>query len=283
MPIHDWTRVDAGIFHHFHQRWIAAICDVLNDGLLPNDYYALAEQFAGGRIPDVLTLRGQPTQGATDRSNEPRGPAVNQTRPKTKYVVEAEAYVQRKNVVTVRHVSDDRIVALVEIVSPGNKSGQLPFQDSLNKVFELLGARVHLLLIDLLPRTKRDPRGIHAAIWEAIIDEPVVSPKKLPLTLVAYEAGECTRGYYEPVAVGRPLPDMPLFLEYGWHVTIPLEETYVAAYAKVPARWRRVVEGRERNLPSEGELASAADSEVPLGSLQRLRDRHRSRNGIILG
>ena len=24
MPIHDWTRVDAGIFHHFHQRWIGA-------------------------------------------------------------------------------------------------------------------------------------------------------------------------------------------------------------------------------------------------------------------
>ena len=47
MPIHDWTRVPAGIFHHFHGRWIAAICDALNEGLLPGDYYALAEQVAG--------------------------------------------------------------------------------------------------------------------------------------------------------------------------------------------------------------------------------------------
>ncbi len=44
MPIHDWTRVDAGIFHHFHQRWIVAITDVLNQRLLPAEYDALAEQ-----------------------------------------------------------------------------------------------------------------------------------------------------------------------------------------------------------------------------------------------
>jgi hypothetical protein len=25
MPIHDWTKVDAGIFHAFHLHWIAAI------------------------------------------------------------------------------------------------------------------------------------------------------------------------------------------------------------------------------------------------------------------
>jgi hypothetical protein len=30
MPIHDWTRVDAGIFHHFHQSWIPEISRALN-------------------------------------------------------------------------------------------------------------------------------------------------------------------------------------------------------------------------------------------------------------
>ena len=29
MPIHDWTRADAGDFHHFHQRWISALTDDL--------------------------------------------------------------------------------------------------------------------------------------------------------------------------------------------------------------------------------------------------------------
>src|ERR687884_439463 len=30
MPVHDWTRVDAGIFHHFHHAWIAEISSALN-------------------------------------------------------------------------------------------------------------------------------------------------------------------------------------------------------------------------------------------------------------
>src|SRR5260370_29480989 len=57
MPIHDWTRVDAGIFHAFHHDWITDISRALNRGLLPAAYYALPEQIAGGLGPDVLTLR----------------------------------------------------------------------------------------------------------------------------------------------------------------------------------------------------------------------------------
>src|SRR5437660_1420004 len=62
MPVHDWGRVDANIFHHFHQCWTIAICDALNAGLLPTGFSALVEQHAGGLIHDVLALerRTQP-------------------------------------------------------------------------------------------------------------------------------------------------------------------------------------------------------------------------------
>ena len=73
MPVHDWSREFDGLFHDFHQRWIGAIRDILNERLLPDDFYALAEQVAGGPVPDVLTLErtnpgrpdltGTPTQG----------------------------------------------------------------------------------------------------------------------------------------------------------------------------------------------------------------------------
>ena len=29
MPVHDWTRVDAGIFHAFHHDWITDVRRVL--------------------------------------------------------------------------------------------------------------------------------------------------------------------------------------------------------------------------------------------------------------
>ena len=53
MPVHDWSQVDANVFHHFHQRWTIAICDTLNAGLLPPGFSALAEQHAAGLVPDV--------------------------------------------------------------------------------------------------------------------------------------------------------------------------------------------------------------------------------------
>ena len=68
MPMHDWTRVEAGIYHDFHHEWISEIKRALNRGLLPEDYYALAEQQAAGFGPDVLTLqsRGAEPYGAFD-------------------------------------------------------------------------------------------------------------------------------------------------------------------------------------------------------------------------
>jgi hypothetical protein len=50
MPVHDWRRVEAGIFHAFHVAWIPELQKVLNGGLLPEGFYALAEQHAGRSI-----------------------------------------------------------------------------------------------------------------------------------------------------------------------------------------------------------------------------------------
>lgn len=248
MPIHDWSCVDAGIFHAFHQRWIGTICDVLNEELLPEEYYALPEQWTGNRIPDVLALRARDRNGSPKQTNG-RGRATTvRERPKTTYVVEneTEAYLRRKNYVAVRHVSDDRVVAIVEVVSPGNKSSRHAFEEFIIKVLGLFRAQVNVLLIDLLPRTRQDPGGIHAAIWEAVAGKRVTIPRKLPLTLASYESRDTIRGYVEPVAVGQRLPEMPLFLEFGLHVLVPLEASYAAAYRTVPLRWRRVIDRSRR-------------------------------------
>src|SRR5262245_51572392 len=68
MPVHDWTRVSAGTFHAFHLTWIAEMQRVLNGGLLPEGYYALAEQVANQVIPDVLTLQDLDSGRGTSRT-----------------------------------------------------------------------------------------------------------------------------------------------------------------------------------------------------------------------
>ena len=47
--------------------------------------------------------------------------------------------------------------------------------------------------------------------------------------------------FVEPLAVGHPLPPMPLYLTPDGYVYVPLEETYQAAFAGVPDRYRRVL------------------------------------------
>src|SRR5262245_29034481 len=64
MPIHDWTRVEAGVFHHFHPGWVVAIGNALNGGRLPPGYMAMVEQVTGRPIPDVVTLQArEPGEG----------------------------------------------------------------------------------------------------------------------------------------------------------------------------------------------------------------------------
>src|SRR5437588_12565449 len=101
MPIHDWTRVSAGTFHHFHQRWIGAIGDALNTGLLPAGYFALAEQKTGGPEPDVITLR-LPEPPAPNPG--PGGMTVTAVPPKTPFRRESDAanYVRRDDRLTQR-------------------------------------------------------------------------------------------------------------------------------------------------------------------------------------
>jgi hypothetical protein len=246
MPVHDWTRVDAGIFHDFHHAWIEEIKRALNRGRLPEGYYALAEQFAAGFGPDVLTLQGDRNGdgGAGEAAPVSGGSGTLLAPPKLQPIAETdmEFYRRKQKVITVRHVSGDRVVAVVEIVSPGNKAARNPLRAFVQKAAELLEKGVHLLIIDLFPPSKRDPDGIHADIWEEITGQEYEAPADKRLTLAAYDAGNALRAYVLHTAVGQALPDMPLFLEPGQAVTVPLEATYNAAFAEVPRRWRRVLE-----------------------------------------
>jgi hypothetical protein len=236
MPVHDWTRVDAGIFHHFHNAWITNICSALNAGLLPPDYYALAEQIAGGLGPDVLTLR-TPANGAAPPDNPTGGVALATAPPRVSYRarLERDQYAAKANAIVIRHISNHQVVAMLEIVSPGNKSSRNGLRAFVRKAVETLQAGIHLLIVDLFPPGPRDPQGIHRAIWDEIEpDARFVLPAGEPLTLASYIGGPCPEALVDFAAVGQPLPERPLFLNYDIYVPVPLESTYRAAYEGVP-------------------------------------------------
>lgn len=244
MPMHDWTRVAAGIFHAFHHDWITEIGRALNNGLLPEDYYALPEQQAAGFGPDVLALQSPSADEGEAAGFSGNATTMVRTRPKSMFSAETdtEFYRRKKSSIVVRYVSGDRIVAMLEVVSPSNKVSRHALRAFVEKACELLEHRIHLLIVDPFPPSPRGPNGIHAAIWAEVEDKPFLLPENKPLTLVAYECGSTTRAHIEVLAVGDPLPDMPLFLEPDAHILVPLESTYQTAFAAMPRRWRIVLE-----------------------------------------
>lgn len=229
MPIHDWTRVGANRFHDFHQRWSIEISNVLNDGALPTGFFAMVEQITGGPEPDVVALELTPPR------DEVVGGRSVVTPPVATVVTRSQVlrYADRGNRVVVRH-PDGAVVAVIEIVSPGNKSSRDAIRTFARKAVAFLRAGIHLLVIDLFPPSRRDPQGIHKVIWDRIADVPFELPADKPLTLAAYEVSTEITGYIEPVAVGDVLPDMPVFLTAGLHVPCPLEAAYQTAWDKFP-------------------------------------------------
>lgn len=244
MPVHDWSRVDANTFHHFHQVWTVGICSALNAGLLPSGYSALVEQHAGGLVPNVLALQ---RRSRSNRSEEPRGGVLTSAQPKTSLVRQAKTVLAaRANRIAIRHRLGE-VVCMIEIVSPGNKSGRTPLRQFVEKTIHFLQQEIHVLVVDILQPTPRDPQGMYKVIWDEIDEEPFELPPDKPLTLAAYVAGDLladmeTTAYVELVGVGEVLPDMPAYLSRDGHVPVPLEATYQAAWATCPADFRELVE-----------------------------------------
>src|SRR3954452_20012649 len=117
MPIHDWTRVEAGDFPHFHQGGITYLANALNGGGLPPGYLALAEQVTGRPIPDVVALEAR-------RPPDDAGGVAVETAPPTAQVIsriEKVNYARRADRVVIRH-GRGKVVAIIEILSPGNKA-----------------------------------------------------------------------------------------------------------------------------------------------------------------
>lgn len=240
MPIHDWTRAEAGDFHHFHQRWISALTDALNVGGLPPGFMALAEQLTGRPIRDEVMLESRSSNASAGRLANASPPA-----PSARVIQKIERinYAKRADRVVIRH-GRGRVVAIIEILSPGNKDCRHAIRSLVEKAADILSQGIHLVVVDLFPPTPRDPRWIHQAIWDEFGEEPFDFLPERPLTVASYIGGDLPTTYVESVGVGDRLPDIPLFLTENDFVPCPLEATYEQTWAVFPAMLKQVVEPR---------------------------------------
>jgi hypothetical protein len=183
----------------------------LNKGGLPSDCYVLTSESA---LPPGRDL-----------------PALE----------EPELYALKACSAVIRRTSNHEVIAICEIVSPGNRRTQPALQSFVDKAVFILRSGIHLVVLDLFPPGPCDPQGIHRAIWDEISDNDFVLPADKPLALVSYIGGPVPEALIEPTAVGAALPEMPLFLTPEVYIRLPLEATYESAWENMPGYWRDVL------------------------------------------
>ena len=224
-------------FTTFIRRWIPLLADALNSGGLPPGFMALAEQVTGRPIPDVVTLQARSREAVQAELRSRRHP------PSARVIQKFERinYAKRADRVVIRH-GRGRVVAIIEIVSPGNKDSRYAIRSFVEKAADILNQGVHLVVVDLFPPSPRDPQGIHKAIWDEFGEEPFDFLPDKPLTVVSYIGGDLPTAYVESVGVGDRLPAIPLFLTEYDYVPCPLDATYDQAWRVFPAILKEVLE-----------------------------------------
>jgi hypothetical protein len=221
----------------------------LNAGILPKGVDALVEQRAGPMEADVLAIehRRRPPQSwnVGERGLATLGqPTTRIVRRTTR-----SFYADRANRIVIKHHLG-RTLAVIELVSPGNKDSRVALREFVEKTIDFLRSGIHVLVVDLFPPTPRDPCGIHKVIWDEISEEPFVFPEGKDRILASYNAGSERAAYVEPIGVGDDLPGMPLFLTSELHVAAPLETTYRATWDSSAEGLRLAVESGV--LPDQG-------------------------------
>jgi len=267
--MHDWSKVKPGTYHNFHQLWTSSITNQLNIGILPPGCFAMAEQIIGGPEPDVVALKLFKDPLATENHLEWRdithgGNAVAFAEPKTKpkasmvmiadeasmvmiadeasmvMIADEDRYILKTNRIVVRHELG-QVLAIIELISPGNKNSTHAIRSIVEKLVQLLRQGINLLVIDPFPPSSRDPRGIHALIWNEITDQPFQLPTDRQLTIVSYQAAPSKTAWVEPTSVGTTLPAMPLFLRNENYVNLPLETSYQQTWDGLPMELKRTI------------------------------------------
>jgi len=210
--------------------------------LLPRGRFAIAEEVVGGPESDVVTLKTD-DDSSFQEGHSNVALAEPLVKPQTSFVMKADVdrYVAKVNRIRIEHDLGE-VVAVIKLVSPGNKISGHAIRQFVEKSIDLILQKINLLVIDPFPPGPRDPQGIHDLIWEELTGQTFELPPDRSLTMVAYQVSPIKTAYVEPICIGTALPVMPVFLQDDYYVNLPLEETYAETWNVLPGELRAPLE-----------------------------------------
>jgi hypothetical protein len=217
----------------FHSSWATRIADALTERWLPPNYIAEEHAHLGPSVEiDVGTFeRETPTTAAEG------GGAVATVGPKAWTPPDADGSFAAvfPDTFEVRLLCTDtgpKLVAAIELISPGNKDRASERRAFVTKCASYLYQGISVIIVDIVTNRRAN---LHNEILELMdgADSLRLSPES-SLYAVAYRP--LRRGkediidvWRSPLALGRALPTLPLGLRADLAVPVNFEETYAEA------------------------------------------------------
>ena len=231
-----------GFFTTFISRGSREIERVAEQGIAPSRLLrsrrANHGQHEPGRADPVPTGFGI---AARRRPPSEGGIAVATAPPKARFHARMRSWIRMRSkakAVVIRTPSGHRVVAMIEIVSPGNKSSQTDAGGI--RLQSRTGAAGRNPPLDrrLVPADASCTRWIHRRSG-ARREGDFALPDDKPLTCVSYVGYPGVEVFLEPVAVGDKLPKMPLFLSRKCMSPFPSKRRTVRPGRRCPHSGKR--------------------------------------------
>jgi hypothetical protein len=238
MPLLDHFRPPLSLRRHwesFHGFWAAAAAGWLNSGHLPPGFFAEMQLHVGSRVEiDVPTFH-ESGNGASRASAGVGGTATLTApawAPPVPAAVIPAVFPDELEVLVFNDEGGPALVAALELVSPGNKDRDTHRQAFLTKCASYLQQGIGLVVVDVVTIRLANlhnelMRFLGANGTAALADE-------VSLYTAAYRPARRKDGdqidvWPMPLALGQPLPTMPLALRGYGCIPLDLEASYTEA------------------------------------------------------
>lgn len=215
----------------FHGLWAAALVEKLNQDILADEYFADMQVHIGSQVEvDVATLEESGASiGKRSGATATGAVAASVWAPPATTLVMPALFPDDIEVQVFATVAGATLVAAIELVSPGNKDRPETCRAFAAKCVAYLTRGIGLIVVDIV--TNRLANLHNEVVSLMGHGEPFLMEPAAALYAVAYRPSRQTSGdqielWPVPLAVGQPLPVLPLALRNAGVVPVDFEATY---------------------------------------------------------
>ncbi len=217
----------------FHSSWATRLADALTERWLPPNYIAEEHAHLGPSVEiDVGTFERESVTSTAKTNGEVATAGPKVWIPPAADASFAAVFPETFEIRVLCTDTGPRLVAAIELISPGNKDRTSERRAFAIKCASYLYQGISVIIVDIVTNRRAN---LHNEILELMgaADHLQLSPES-NLYAVAYrplrrDKEDVIDVWSSPLALGRPLPTLPLGLRADLAIPVDFEDTYAEA------------------------------------------------------